>query len=265
MPDGGVAGDPWDSWVNPTSILGGVLAVCVCAYLAAVYLVWDARRLSDDSMVEYFRMRAVGAAVVAGAVAFVGIFVLAHDAEYLFDGLTSRALPARDPVSGVRCRLVGVVAPRQPSRRTARRRRCGGRRSSSAGASPSGTTSSPSRSPSKRPRRPSGTIGAVLVATVLAVLFIFPAIGFLFVLDQRGLLPEEERQHHTGRGRIGGLRRTTPRPPSPGAKSAVYGPFRLPVWPGAVADGRCSAWPGAVADGLPPVWPGAVADGLSPT
>ncbi len=38
---------------------------------------------------------------------------------------------------------------------------------------------------------PSGTIGAVLVATVLAVLFVFPAIAFLFVLDQRGLLPEE--------------------------------------------------------------------------
>ena len=63
-----MAGDPWDSWVNPTSILGGILAVCVCAYLAAVYLVWDARRLSDDTMVEYFRIRAIGAAVVAGAV-----------------------------------------------------------------------------------------------------------------------------------------------------------------------------------------------------
>ena len=38
---------PWDSWVNPTSVLGGVLAVVVVAYLAAVYLVWDARRLGD--------------------------------------------------------------------------------------------------------------------------------------------------------------------------------------------------------------------------
>ena len=27
VPAGGKAGDPWDSWVNPTSILGGVLAV----------------------------------------------------------------------------------------------------------------------------------------------------------------------------------------------------------------------------------------------
>ena len=49
VPAGGVAGDPWDSWINPTSILGGVLAVTVCAYLAAVYLVWDARRLGHGS------------------------------------------------------------------------------------------------------------------------------------------------------------------------------------------------------------------------
>ena len=34
VPAGGVAGDPWDSWINPTSVLGGVLAVVVGAYLA---------------------------------------------------------------------------------------------------------------------------------------------------------------------------------------------------------------------------------------
>ena len=72
VPAGGKAGDPWSSWINPTSILGGVLAVTVCAYLAAVYLVWDARRLDDAEMVEYFRRRAIVAAVVAGVVAFVG-------------------------------------------------------------------------------------------------------------------------------------------------------------------------------------------------
>ena len=77
VPAGGQAGDPWSSWVNPTSILGGVLAVTVVAFLAAVYLVWDARRLGDDHMVAYFRDRAVIAAVAAGVVAFVGIFVLA--------------------------------------------------------------------------------------------------------------------------------------------------------------------------------------------
>ena len=44
-------------------------------------------------MDEYFRRRAIGAAVVAGVVAVVGIFVLHADATYVFDGLTSRALP----------------------------------------------------------------------------------------------------------------------------------------------------------------------------
>ncbi|HEY2332662.1 MAG TPA: cytochrome d ubiquinol oxidase subunit II, partial [Acidimicrobiales bacterium] len=93
VPAGGVAGDRWTSWINPTSVIGGLLAVVACAYLAAVYLVADARRLSDPVMEDYFRRRAVGAAIAAGAVAFVGIFVLHADAHYLFDELTSRALP----------------------------------------------------------------------------------------------------------------------------------------------------------------------------
>ena len=93
VPAGGKAGDPWDSWVNPTSVLAGVLAVCLTAYLAAFFLVYDSARLSDETMVAYFRRRATAAAAVAGVVAVAGIFVLAGDAEYLFDGLTSRALP----------------------------------------------------------------------------------------------------------------------------------------------------------------------------
>ena len=36
-----------DSWINPTSVVGGVLAVATAAYLSAVYLVQDARRLNE--------------------------------------------------------------------------------------------------------------------------------------------------------------------------------------------------------------------------
>ena len=43
------------SWVNPTSLLGGVLAVAVCAYLAAVFLTADA---PAADLVPYFRQRA---------------------------------------------------------------------------------------------------------------------------------------------------------------------------------------------------------------
>ena len=93
VPAGGQAGDPWTSWVNPTSVLGGVLAVVVVAHLAAVYLVWDSRRLADPTMEAYFRRRAIAAAVVAGVTALIGIFVLRADARYLYDELTTRALP----------------------------------------------------------------------------------------------------------------------------------------------------------------------------
>src|SRR5437763_4468121 len=53
VPAGSTAGDPWRSWINPTSILGGILAVTVCASLASVYLVADASRLGRADMVDY--------------------------------------------------------------------------------------------------------------------------------------------------------------------------------------------------------------------
>ena len=43
LPVGNAVGDPFTSWVNPTSLLVGGLAIVACAYLAAVFLVVDAR------------------------------------------------------------------------------------------------------------------------------------------------------------------------------------------------------------------------------
>jgi cytochrome d ubiquinol oxidase subunit II len=93
VPAGIAAGDVLTSWVNPTSMLGGVLAVLVCAYLAAVFLCADARREGADDLVGGFRVRALGTAAVTGAVGIAGLFVLRSDAPQLFDGLTGRALP----------------------------------------------------------------------------------------------------------------------------------------------------------------------------
>jgi cytochrome d ubiquinol oxidase subunit II len=190
VPAGGVAGDPVDSWINPTSILGGVLAVCVCAYLAAVYLVFDAHRLSDDDMVEYFRHRAVIAAVVAGVVAFGGIFVLRADAEYLFDGLTSRALPL--VILSALCGVGSLILLVRANHRGARLLAIG------AVASVIGAWGVaqwdyilPESLTFEDAAAPSGTITAVILATVLAVVLVVPSFVLLFRLDQRGLLPEE--------------------------------------------------------------------------
>jgi cytochrome d ubiquinol oxidase subunit II len=93
VPPGNAAGDAVTSWLNPTSILGGTLAVGVCAYLAAVYLCADSLRDGHDELAEAFRRRAIVTAVVVGVVAAVGVFVLRADAPRLFHGLTHRALP----------------------------------------------------------------------------------------------------------------------------------------------------------------------------
>jgi cytochrome bd ubiquinol oxidase subunit II len=103
VPPGIAAGDVVTSWINPTSALGGVMAVLVCAYLAAVFLCADARREGVEDLVEQFRTRALGTAAVTGAVGIAGLFVLRADAPVLFDRLTGRAAPviAASVVAGV--------------------------------------------------------------------------------------------------------------------------------------------------------------------
>jgi cytochrome bd ubiquinol oxidase subunit II len=93
VPPGNARGDLITSWFNPTSLLGGTLAVGVCAYLAAVFLVRDAEREGNQQLVEQFRVRALGTGIALGVIALGGIFVLRADAPRLFEGLTTRALP----------------------------------------------------------------------------------------------------------------------------------------------------------------------------
>jgi cytochrome d ubiquinol oxidase subunit II len=103
VPAGIARAHPIRSFLNPTSVLGGVLAVVVCAYLAAVYLTADARRAGDPALVEAFRRRALASGVVAGGVVLGGIAVLHADAPELFDGLTGRGRPlvAASAVAGL--------------------------------------------------------------------------------------------------------------------------------------------------------------------
>jgi cytochrome bd ubiquinol oxidase subunit II len=190
VPPGGEAGDPWTSWVNPTSVLGGVLAVVVAAYLAAVYLVSDARRLTDQPMVDYFRRRAIGAAVVAGAVSVAGIFVLRSDARYLFDELTSRALPV--VILAALCGAGSLVLVIRNSPRGARILAMGAVASIIVGW---GVAQWPYILPETLEiadaAAPTDTLVTLLVAAIGAVVIVVPGFIFLYTLDQRSLLPGE--------------------------------------------------------------------------
>ncbi|HEX3827191.1 MAG TPA: cytochrome d ubiquinol oxidase subunit II [Sporichthyaceae bacterium] len=86
-------GDAVRSWVNPSSMATGALAVAICAYLAAVFLTADAHRIGDAELQTWFGVRAALAAAVAGVTAAVDLVIAHHDAPRLFDQLTGKALP----------------------------------------------------------------------------------------------------------------------------------------------------------------------------
>jgi cytochrome d ubiquinol oxidase subunit II len=118
VPPGIAAGDVVTSWINPTSVLGGALAVLVCAYLAAVFLCADARREAADDLAGEFRLRALGTAALTGLIGLAGLFVLRADAPLLFEGLTGRAAPVvgLSIVAGVAALVLLVLRRYVPAR-----------------------------------------------------------------------------------------------------------------------------------------------------
>ena len=65
VPLGNAAGDTLGSWLNPTSLLAGVMAVVATAFVAAVLITREADVDHDQVMTDYFRKRALGAGFVA--------------------------------------------------------------------------------------------------------------------------------------------------------------------------------------------------------
>jgi cytochrome bd ubiquinol oxidase subunit II len=192
VPPGNAEGDPVTSWLNSVSILTGVLFVATGAYLAAVFLVSDARRAGDRDLEDYFRARAVSAAVVTGAVALAGIFVFRADARFIYDGLTSEGLPLVI-LSGL-CGL-GVLVTLRPGTRwrwAARPLAVGAVTAVIWGW---GVAQYPYLLPETLTIEQGAAAGASLTAVLIvfgaAVVLVLPALGFLYVLSQRSLLEEE--------------------------------------------------------------------------
>lgn len=86
-------GDLWSSWLGPTPLFGGVIAVGTCAFLAGTFLVADAARAGHDRLAEELRTRALAVGVVTGAVVFAALSPIHEDAPTLSDGLAGRAAP----------------------------------------------------------------------------------------------------------------------------------------------------------------------------
>lgn len=86
-------GDLWTSWLNPTSIFGGIIAVGTCAFLAGTFLCADARRSGQQNLAEQLRWRTLAVGAVTGIVVFAALIPLQQDAPTLADGLKNQAVP----------------------------------------------------------------------------------------------------------------------------------------------------------------------------
>jgi cytochrome bd ubiquinol oxidase subunit II len=67
--------------------------VAICAHLAATFLIVEAGTRGDAELERDFRTRAMGAGLLAGALAAAGLLVVRAEAPVLWDGMTARGLP----------------------------------------------------------------------------------------------------------------------------------------------------------------------------
>jgi len=189
VPVGNAKGDAVTSWLNGVSILIGLLFVATCAYIAAVFLVSDARRAHAADLERYFRDRALGAALVAGALAVAGILVLKGDAEYVYDRLTHEGLPLVI-VSGL-CGLGALVLLARGAPRGARPLAVGAVVAVVWGW---GVAQFPYLLPETlridQAAAPDATLTGVLIVFGAAVVLVIPAIVLLFSLAQRSMIEE---------------------------------------------------------------------------
>ncbi len=190
VPVGNATGDPVTSWLNGVSLLTGALFVATSAYLAAVFLISDARRAEAPDLERYFRDRALVAALVTGGLALAGVFVYRADARFIYDGLTSDALPL--VIASALCGLAALVLIWRgtPS----------GPRPLAVGAFVAviwgwGVAQHPYLLPTTltidQGAGASAALTGLLIVFGVAVAVVLPALGFLYVLSQRSLLDGE--------------------------------------------------------------------------
>ncbi|HET8952559.1 MAG TPA: cytochrome d ubiquinol oxidase subunit II, partial [Solirubrobacteraceae bacterium] len=202
VPVGNATGDPWTSWTGPLSLVIGALFVATSAYLAAVFLVSDARRAELADLERFFADRATWAAVAAGALAVAGLVALHEDAPTVYDGLTGDGLPL--VVASAVCGIGVLVLLHRGARRGARPLAVGAVVAVVWGW---GVAQYPYLLPTDLEidagAAPEPTLTALLIVFGVAVVLVVPAIGLLYMLAQRGMVEEtpapSPEQAHTPR------------------------------------------------------------------
>jgi cytochrome d ubiquinol oxidase subunit II len=212
---GNPGGSLVSSWLNPTSIAIGVLAVASSAYLAAVFLSGDAVRNGDPDLAERFRARALASGVVAGAVATAGLVILQIDAERIFRRLTQGV--------GLPALIVSVLADVATLALLLRRRYEPARYSAALAVASTIAGWALAQNPVlvagltlRRAAAGHDTMVATIVAVLGGAVLLFPSLALLFRLTLRGQLTPDDQTDPGARGTVHG-------PAAQGARASGIG------------------------------------------
>jgi cytochrome d ubiquinol oxidase subunit II len=199
-------GDAFSSWLEPLPLLTGAMFVATGAYLAAVFLVGDARRAGEADLEGYFVRRALLAAAIAGVAAAAGLVELHAEARYVFDRLTDQGLPLVILSALCGLGLLAILLKTGPTGRNvdagSTYRPVGRRllRPLAAGAVVTviwgwGVAQFPYLLPTSlridQAAAPDPTLDIVFVVFAIAAVVVLPALGLLYTLSQRDLLEGE--------------------------------------------------------------------------
>jgi cytochrome d ubiquinol oxidase subunit II len=111
---GGFEGRSFD-WLTPLSAYVGVLAVGLCAHLAAVYLVRESALAGAKDLESIWRRRALASGTVVGALAAGGIAVVAATAPDLASAMREKAWPFVLVSMGAGLAGIGLLLRRRPT------------------------------------------------------------------------------------------------------------------------------------------------------
>jgi cytochrome bd ubiquinol oxidase subunit II len=182
-------GSAFPSWIQTLPVMVGGLFVASSAYLAAIFLVGDARRSGDADLESYFVRQAFSAAAVAGALAAVALVTLHSEAPYVYDRLLDQGLPL--VVLSALCGIGVLVSLLRGWRRPLRPLAAGAVAAVIWGW---GVAQFPYLLPTSlkidQAAAPGPTLDAVLIVFVIAAIVVLPALGLLYWLSQRELLGE---------------------------------------------------------------------------
>jgi cytochrome bd ubiquinol oxidase subunit II len=81
------------TWLTPFAIIIGLMAVTLCATLAAVYLTVEAKQSGDEQLTGAFRLRAIVSGAITAALGGLGLLLSPGEAPLLWNGMLAHALP----------------------------------------------------------------------------------------------------------------------------------------------------------------------------